>query len=220
MTKQKNAIIIYDQQGITRLGVRSLISQIKPSAIVAIVESKEDLIQNLIIHPQSLVILDYTLSDMNSADGLLNINARFQESHWLLFSEELSLLFLRRTVMLNENFSVVLKISTLDEIRLAIIQTLENKQFISHEVTELLKDAEDKEDVHTKEVLTLTEQEILKEIVLGNKTKEIAEKRFISIHTVITHRKNIYRKLKINNAQELMRYAIRAGVIDVSEYQI
>lgn len=220
MNQQKEEIIIYDRQGITRLGMRALISQTAPSAVVLMVNTKDELIKHLIANPHSLVILDYTLSDMNSADGLLNISARFQEVHWILFSEELSLLFLKRTVAVNDHFSVVLKISDLEDIRSAVNYGLKNQVFISQEISELLKDAEDKDDAHTKEVLTITEQEILKEIVLGNKTKEIASKRFISIHTVITHRKNIYRKLNINNAQELTRYAIRAGVVDVSEYQI
>ena len=220
MNQEKEEIIIYDRQGITRLGMRALISQTAPSAVVVMVNTKEELIKGLIASPHSLVVLDYALSDMNSADGLLNISARFQKAHWILFSEELSLLFLKRTVVVNDCFSVVLKISDLEEIRSAVSHGLKNEAFICQEVNDLLKDAENKDDTYAKEVLTITEQEILKEIVLGNKTKEIAAKRFISIHTVITHRKNIYRKLNINNAQELTRYAIRAGVINVSEYQI
>ena len=68
--------------------------------------------------------------------------------------------------------------------------------------------------------LTKTETEILIDIALGMTTKEIAEKRFSSFHTVNTHRKNIFRKLDVNNAHEATKYALRAGLIDSAEYYI
>ena len=51
------------------------------------------------------------------------------------------------------------------------------------------------------------ETEILKDIALGMTTKEIAEKRISSFHTINTHRKNIFRKLGVNNAHEATKYA-------------
>lgn len=68
--------------------------------------------------------------------------------------------------------------------------------------------------------LTKTETEILKDIALGMTTKEIAEKRFSSFHTVNTHRKNIFRKLGVNNVHEATKYALRAGLVDSAEYYI
>ena len=52
------------------------------------------------------------------------------------------------------------------------------------------------------------------------RTKEIAEKRFSSFHTVNTHRKNIFRKLNVNNVHEATKYALRAGLVDTAEYYI
>ncbi len=68
--------------------------------------------------------------------------------------------------------------------------------------------------------MTKTEVEILKEIALGQTTREIAEKRFSSFHTVNTHRKNIFRKLGVNNVHEAIRYAMRSGLVDAAEYYI
>jgi len=51
-------------------------------------------------------------------------------------------------------------------------------------------------------------------------TKEIAEKRFSSFHTINTHRKNIFRKLGVNNVHEATKYALRAGLVDSAEYYI
>ena len=68
--------------------------------------------------------------------------------------------------------------------------------------------------------LTLTEKEILRDITLGKSVEEIANTRNISMHAVITHRKNIYRKLEVNNSQEASRYALRVGILDFSDYYI
>ena len=68
--------------------------------------------------------------------------------------------------------------------------------------------------------LTKTEMEVLRDIALGLTTKEIAEKRFSSFHTVNTHRKNIFRKLNVNNVHEATKYALRAGMVDAAEYYI
>ena len=50
--------------------------------------------------------------------------------------------------------------------------------------------------------------------------KEIAGKKCISFHTVMTHRKNILRKLGVSNASELILYAVKKGIIDTIEYHI
>jgi len=51
-------------------------------------------------------------------------------------------------------------------------------------------------------LLTQTEKNILKEIALGKTTKEIAAEKNLSFHTINSHRKNIFRKLGVNNVHE------------------
>ena len=68
--------------------------------------------------------------------------------------------------------------------------------------------------------MTVSEIEIVKMIANGLTTKEIASKRNISHHTVNTHRKNIFRKLEVTNASELIILAIKSGWIDNIEYYI
>ena len=68
--------------------------------------------------------------------------------------------------------------------------------------------------------LSPREKEILVCVAKGMLNKEIAFKYNISIFTVMTHRKNIFRKLRVNNAQEAIRYALRAGIVDPLEYYI
>ena len=80
--------------------------------------------------------------------------------------------------------------------------------------------AQQQEEEKSDNILTQTETEIVRAIAQGKTTKEIAAERFSSIHTVTTHRKNIFRKLGINTAHEAVKYALRAGLIDPSEFYI
>lgn len=68
--------------------------------------------------------------------------------------------------------------------------------------------------------LSQREKEIVTCIVKGMPNKEIAEHLFISIHTVITHRKNIARKLQIHSPTLLTVYAIVNKLVDVSEVKL
>ncbi len=68
--------------------------------------------------------------------------------------------------------------------------------------------------------LSMREVDVLKCVALGMSNKEIAEKLFISIHTVITHRKNITAKLDIKSASGLTIYAIMEGYIEPSSIDI
>ena len=65
--------------------------------------------------------------------------------------------------------------------------------------------------------LTVREKEVIKLISLGLANKEIAEKLFISIHTVISHRKNITEKLGIKSISGLTVYAIMNNLLDIQD---
>ena len=212
--------VLFDKQDITRLGMEALIGEIyqgKAVYRIALADTKIALVNELVCNPDSLVVLDYALSDLNSVNALLNICARFPEAQWVLFSDELSVQFLKK-VTYNDAFSVVLKNAELSEIKFAISFALANEPFIAAQVKELLSMAEGNSGAN--EILTLTEKEILREIAWGKTAGEIANIRNISKHTVITHRKNIYRKLEVNNAQQATRHALRAGLLDSSDYYI
>lgn len=83
---------------------------------------------------------------------------------------------------------------------------------------DVLKEAEfDETAGHEGEELSQREKEVLKLVALGYSNKNIAEKLFISIHTVISHRKNITEKLGIKSISGLTVYAILNHLIDTSE---
>ena len=214
---QNTEIIIADNQDSTCAGLIHACMEIGTQMPVR-VEDKGALMERLAAEQRAVVIMDYTLFDVNDIDELLILSQRFADTRWLIFSEDLSRDFVRRLLVMSAKFGIVLKDSTMFEIKTAIRSSMNGTRFVCQRMTELMMLAENQQEEKT--ALTPTETEILKDIALGMTTKEIAEKRFSSFHTVNTHRKNIFRKLGVNNVHEAPKYALRAGLIDSAEYCI
>ena len=209
--------IIADNQELTRLALESLLEKNEAATMFRAFD-KAGLVALLKEHESATVLLDYTLFDFTDEDQLLIIAERFSLSDWILISDELSPQFLRRVVYSSHQFSVVFKDGPLSEVRDALNAVERHTRYLSQRALETIITQQQEDE--TPSILTQTETEIVKAIALGKTTKEIAAERFSSIHTVTTHRKNIFRKLGINTAHEAVKYALRAGLIDPSEFYI
>lgn len=216
--------IIADSQDITRAGLMFLLSRIKEIDVLREADNKTELIREIRLHPQAVVILDYTLFDFAGADELIVLQERFKEVNWILFSDELSMSFLRQVLFSSMAFSVVMKDNSKEEILTAIQCASRKERFICNHVSNLLLSGAGSPGSINHAVddhlLTQTERNILKEIALGKTTKEIAAEKNLSFHTINSHRKNIFRKLGVNNVHEATKYAMRAGIVDLAEYYI
>lgn len=95
-----------------------------------------------------------------------------------------------------------------------VITLGDNVQSIKHKITGLL---EMPKENSTQEALSEREKEVLVCVVKGMTNKQIADKLFLSIHTVITHRRNISAKLDIHSAAGLTIYAIVNKLVDLEE---
>lgn len=213
-----NYIILADNQDITRAGIQYVCEQME-GVDTGRAEDKAGLMELLKQQAEAVVVLDYTLYDINDVDELDILHMRFPQVQWILFSTDLSADFVRQLLALSPRFSILLKESTMQEVKECLQYACRHQRFICQRMAELLlTPASTKVEEDVK--LTPTETEILKDIALGLTTKEIAEHRFSSFHTVNTHRKNIFRKLGVNNAHEATKYALRAGLVDSAEYYI
>ena len=211
--------ILADNQELTRFALESLLQEEEENVIYRAFD-KARLVELLKEHESAVVLLDYTLFDFTDEDQLLIIGERFSLSQWILISDELTPQFLRRVVYSSHQFSVVFKDGPLSEVREAVNAVNRHTRYLSQRALEVIITHQQQEEDKTESVLTETETEIVKAIAQGKTTKEIAAERFSSVHTVTTHRKNIFRKLGINTAHEAVKYALRAGLIDPSEFYI
>jgi len=209
--------ILADNQELTRFAVECLIRQDEDNKIYR-ASDKAGLIQLLKEHENAVVILDYTLFDFADEEQMLITSERFLMTQWILISEELTSKFLRKVAYTAHQFSIVFKDGPMKDLRDALRTAAAGQRFVCQRAMEQILAQQQEEE--KPDVLTATEMEIVKAIAKGKTTKEIAEERFSSIHTITTHRKNIFRKLGVNTAHEVIKYAIRKGWVDPTEFYI
>lgn len=214
-------ILLADQQDIAKAGITHFASLIAPNIEFVEIADKKDLVEQLKKDDNVAVVLDFTNFDLETAEDILIIQERYPCSQWMLFSTELSEQFLRKMLLTNTRTSVVTKDCKSDEIEFCLRSIFKKERYICHYVSNMLLNGNINKPKQEDSVpLTPTEKMVLKEIALGKTTKEIAAERCLSFHTVNTHRKNIFRKLEVNNVHEAIKYAMKAGIVDMAEYYI
>ncbi|MBE5693756.1 MAG: DNA-binding response regulator [Bacteroides sp.] len=97
------------------------------------------------------------------------------------------------------------------------ISIFDDLDILSKKIAGLLNVASEEEEVDNQDTLSQREKEIVICVVKGMTNKEIAEKLFLSIHTVITHRRNISKKLQIHSAAGLTIYAIVNKLVTLND---
>ena len=211
--------ILADNQELTRLGLKTLLSEYSDTT-VTIVEDKAALIERLRHDSHTVVVIDYTLFDFPDEDNLLIVVDRFPEAMWLLISDDLNHATVKKFLYSSKRISIVFKDTPIYLLREAINVTRSGSRYICQHATEVLLSDIQEERGTPQAQLTATELAVLTAIAQGRTTKEIAAERCSSIHTINTHRKNIFRKLGVNTAHEAVKYAFRAGLVSTMEFYI
>lgn len=210
--------ILADKQDVTRAGITSYINDLDDENVIYEVYGYEELLDLLRKVPDAIVVVDYSLFDFQSLNHMLNTKSGAKQSQWLLFTDDPQANFIRQLLLADQTVSVVLKHNSGSE----VIEAL--KCVIAGDVywCDFAESAMKSEPAIDKIMVSLTasEKSVLHEIALGKTTKEIATEKYLSFHTVNTHRRNIYRKLGVNSVNEATRYALQAGLIDLMEYYI
>ena len=122
--------------------------------------------------------------------------------------------------------SHVLSVCSAKEIKEAVYATAKGEKFFCGTIVEAMVDAneetlEEGAPATSCDPVKISDREleIIKNIAQGYTNKEIADRLFISTHTVMTHRKNIMSKLGINNTAGLVIYAVKENLVEPNQYQ-
>jgi DNA-binding NarL/FixJ family response regulator len=209
--------ILADNQYITRCGLHALLEQLRLADTVVEAASRTELMARLAAYPAAAVLLDYTLFDLLEAQ-MVNIRQKYRSSVWLLFSDDLSKPFLRRALFSGQPFGVVMKTCPAGDLITALQYAARGEAYLCDLAAQALREGVPPQEA--RDTLTASERAVLHEVAMGKTTKEIAFEQCLSFHTINTHRRNIFRKLEVNNVHEAIKYAIRAGIIDPAEYYI
>ncbi len=216
------SIAIVDSQEITRYAVQALFKEAYDDNIVFIeIKNLQELKRFLSESKNGIVVFDPHAFGFDAyTEQIIVLLEQNNSAFWLLFFSELNEYWLKY-LLYNKPFphSVALKEDELADIQKAIRAVLQGKKYLTSFIKEKLDD-HNHSIYKVEQVLTQAEREILREIASGKITREIAAERSVSVHTIITHRKNIFKKLEVNSIHEATRYAIRAGIITVNDYYI
>ena len=214
-TKQQGSILIADTQFLTTEALRSILSA--EGYTVNAVHTRAELLEYLRNHEVSLIITDYILFDFRSINDLRELGELHDGSPILVLSNAVNQMQIKELNQAGIR-NIALKTDDRTELLQAVSTAIKGKKAYSGSVLDiLLKQDGPAEDAC---LLTTSEIEIVRLISTGLTTKEIAAKKHLSFHTVMTHRKNIFRKLGVSSSPELMMFAIKAGLIDNIEYHI
>lgn len=184
------------------------------------IDSKQQLVAALLEKPYAVVALCPHLSGLITLADIGFMAQRFAEAHFLLIIDEPQRAMAFSLAPL-PNVSIITMASQRNETLQALDSISKRHHYIHPAVAcKALSTASDAAEANPVTLLTPTEREILILIARGLSAKEIAAERISSVNTIITHKKNIFRKLQVNTAYEATLIAMRSGLADPIEYYI
>ena len=217
----KISLILADDLAVVRSGLRMLLEAHSEIEIVAEAESGREAVSLVRTLRPDIILMDIQMPDLNGIEATKQIKKLAPETAVLALTmhEDEQYFF----EMLHAGASgYVPKRAAPDELLTAIRTVARGEVFLYPSLaTRLVKDYLDRADPEEQpriyDQLTPREQEVLIQIAEGYSNPEIAENLVISVKTVDRHRENIMRKLNMHNRIELVKYAIRTGLIDLEE---
>lgn len=204
--------VIADNQPLTRDALTAYLC----GQPLRVVSCKTSLVALLEREPSAKVVLDFPLFDFSTPESLLVTMRRFPSVQWLLLSADFAEGLLR-LFGAEPCVSFLTKDCTREEALHALYLMGQGSRYVCPAVSDRLRSGPAHDHAAN---LTPAETEVLALLAQGLSAKAIAERRCASVHTVITHKKNLFRKLGVSTAYEAVRYALRAGIADPVEYYI
>lgn len=208
-------IVLADDHGIIRAGIRNLLDQEQDLEVVGEASDGREVIRlNQELQPDVLV-MDITMPNLNGIDATRQIIGKNPEAKIIALSMHSDHHFVAEMLQAGAA-AYLLKDCVYDELVQAIQLVCQGKTYLSPEIASILvKDyrSQAQQNVAAGSVsLSPREREVLQLIAEGHSTKAIAEKLYLSVKTIEAHRSQIMKKLNTNSVAELTKYAIREGL--------
>ena len=216
----KKKILLVDDHPLFRAGLKSLLVDNPSFQIIGEAGDGEEAIRLTKTLKPDLVLLDITLPDKSGIEITRELKDRFPEILIMIVSMH------SRIDYITESFRAgalgyVIKESAAERLVQGLETVARGEYFLdsslSHKVVEKILGFPTKEAIITDEKyasLTPREEQILRLLAEGHSAREVGEKLFISPKTVENHRANIMDKLDLHSTLDLIRYAVRLGLID------
>jgi DNA-binding NarL/FixJ family response regulator len=201
------SIFIVDDHYMVIEGIRSLLQNEKGIEWTGHAMNAASCLAFLKKQQPDVILMDINLPDKSGIDLCKEVKEKYPSIFIIGLSTFNQQSFIQK-MMEHGASGYVLKNATQEELKEAIETVIKGKVFLSEDVSQALR-KEETPDI----VLTRREKEVLELIADGMTNMEIAQKLFISVTTVDTHRKNLLAKLEARNTASLVRIATQLQLI-------
>jgi DNA-binding NarL/FixJ family response regulator len=210
------SVLLADDHGIVREGLRRLVEGEEGFQVCAEASDGREVLEQVEKHEPDVVILDITMPRLGGIETLERLRERHPGVKVLLFSVHGDPPFVQKAVSLGAD-GYVLKNGPASEVVNAIRAVARGGSYFSPSIAREIVDqlrAPKRGAGDTFSLLSTREREVLHLIAEGRSAKEIAKELGISSKTVEAHRTSLMRKLGARKATELVRFAVRHGLIE------
>ena len=207
--------IIADDHDVVRVGLRGILERTGTCQVVA--EAADGLTATQLVekHRPNILILDLNMPRLHGMEVLRQVRASSPQTRVIVLSMHNDEAYVIEALRLGA-MAYILKGSESLEITQALSEVVAGRRFLSAPLSEwainalVSKPAAEADPLHS---LSQRERIVLQLAAEGHNNPEIAEKLFISPRTAETHRTNLLRKLGLQTQTDLVRFAIRKGLI-------
>ncbi len=213
MNQQKTCILIVDDHAIVRQGIRALLEREPDIEIVGEATDGNDALEKIKALRPHIALLDISMPGMTGLDVAPIVQKEYPDTRVVLLTmhEEAEYFF---QAIASGAAGYVIKGASGDELLAAIRAVVDGGVYLQPSLAkELVGDYLRHKQTASFDGLTPREAEILVLIADGLPTKDIAERLYISATTVQTHRAHIMEKLGLHSQADLIKYAIRKGIL-------
>lgn len=219
MTKKKTVLLV-DDHPLFREGLKTIIAGNPGFKIVGEAGRGEEALKMAKGLAPDLVILDISLPDKNGIEVARELRDLFPDILIIILSMHSKIDYITECFKAGA-MGYIVKDSAAEKL-LQGLETVSRGDYfldtaLSRKVVEKILAPSSKETLSREESyrrLTSREEQILRLLAGGHSSKAIADKLFISPKTVENHRTNILEKLDLHSTMDLVRYAVRVGLID------
>jgi two-component system response regulator NreC len=202
-------VVLADDHRLMRRGLRLLLDTEHDVEVVAEADDIASVVRHVHNDQPEVLVLDLGMPGGSSIEAISSLRKQVPKTHIVVLTMEESPVFAQRTFAAGA-VGFVTKDRADGELAQAVRAAAKGEEYISPRVAARLEALRDSMQA---DHLTPREVEVLRLIALGHTSVEVAEKLHLSPRTVETHRANIHRKLGLATRAELVRYALRRGLL-------
>jgi DNA-binding NarL/FixJ family response regulator len=205
-------VLLVDDHAVVREGYRRLLEVSGGITVVGEAASAADAYQQFCSLMPDVAVMDIALPGVSGIEGMRRILAHEPKARVLMFSMYEDAIFVRRA--LEAGAAGYLTKAAAPRVLVEAVATIASgRRFLSPDVAQMLALQPASSESSTHDVLSAREFEVLKLLVEGGTLNEIAQQLGLNPKTVSNHQSSIRQKLGAETATQLLRAAMRLGLI-------